>query len=195
MSRLGAEIRQWLIAFGKVLVFPGRQTFVELGAEADGKWAGLVAWLVALAITLFALVNLALPGGLLPSTLFVLVIFVPLAILIWATLIHLGYQRFFGRKTSKHAESLYVLGAITVATLVTGVAVAQLPAIGSYLSYGVSLYGVVLTVLAIRAITGLDATRSIVVLFFSNIGTAIVVALLVLLLIGLTSTNSHLFGP
>jgi len=195
MEQFGADVRDWLNAFWRVLLLPRSQTYVELGEVADGKWKGLVAWLVGVAVCSFALANALVPGGMLPSTLFILIMFYPIGVLMWIMLIHLGYQKLFGRKKDKHAELLYVLGSIVVVTAMGNLVIGQIPVIGNALSYLELLYGAVVVVLATRAITRLDLWRVIAAVTLATLGTVVLVALLALFLAGLTSTNSQLFRP
>lgn len=188
-------VHSWLNALGRILLRPTPATFRQLADDAEGKFAGLILWLVITASVNYAIGNLVTGGALLASTLFLAIILIPVAVLIWATAVHLVYQRVLRRKKEYHLEFVYVLGCIAILTLTLNTVGYAVPVVGPFLAGGAYLYGLVIASIAVQAITKLNPWPSVgAVLLGSLLGLG-ATACSVIFMYSLSATNAGIFGP
>jgi hypothetical protein len=187
--------RNWLTAFARILVRPTLSTFTELAEDSTEKFQGLVFWLLVSSLISYSVGYLATRGGLSLPGAFLTIIIVPIGVLIWATCIHVIYQKVFKRKKDFHSELVYVLGCIAVIVLLLNTLVVLLPAIGTYLGYATYLYGLGLAAIAVHSITQLKIWETITTVVVGSLLGLGAVICFVAFIFSLSNTNSRLFGP
>jgi hypothetical protein len=163
------ELKDWLGTFGKIVMKPLPKTFVAEAAKAKGKFQSAVAWLV------FAAIAINIYVFLLPDhyfSLFVLlasIIIVPIVFLFFVFCVHLLGQRLFDRRKDHYSELLYLAVGIFVPYVFLDFLITSLPIVGDTLSLVTPLYPLVLTVIAVVAITKLKTWQSIVVVSLASV--------------------------
>ncbi len=174
-------IKDWLDTFSMIIIKPLPQTFVLEAQKAKGKFTSAVVWIALTAVAAQFL------GGLFSlSKLIKAFLFTPIVFLFFVFCIHTFYQRFFGRKKFYDEELLYLAVGIFVPFVIVGFLATYIPVFGEVLSWAVLAYPIILTVIAVTAITKLKIWQSAIVVFsgliVATIGYFIIPALILSLM-------------
>jgi hypothetical protein len=165
-----STMAEWLAAFWKIIYKPLPQTFLDIAQNAKGKFSSCIAWLVFVAIfsELFNYIFF-LPKNdfswLIPTL--ASVVAVPIEILFYVFWIRTFQRKVFHGETDYYNELLYVIVAIYVVMGVMSKFLALIPILlvaSTWIAYA---YFIILTMVAVRAITKLDLWKTIVTVLLS----------------------------
>ncbi len=154
--------KNWLVTFSRIIIRPLPQTFVVESQKAKGKFTSAMAW-----IALTAVIVQFLSGSFSLSKLIKAFLFTPIVFLFFVFCMHAFYQRLFGKKKYYDEEMLYLSVGTFVPFVLVGFLTTYIPVIGGVLSWIALAYPVILTVIAITAITKLKTWQSAIVVFSS----------------------------
>ncbi len=181
-------IKDWLDTFSMIITKPSPQTFVIESRKAKGKFASAVAWIALTAVVVqLTIYNL---GDF--FSLFKLIkafLFTPIVFIFFIFCIHTFYQRFFGRKKYYDEELLYLAVGIFVPFVIVGFLTMYIPVVGRALSWIALAYPVILTVIAVAAITKLKIWQSAIVVFSGLIAATIGYFIIPALILSLMSST------
>lgn len=180
-------VKDWLVTFSRIIIKPLPQTFVVESKKAKGKFASAVAW-IALTAVVVQLIIYNLGGFFSLSGLIQAFVFTPIVFLFFVYCMHAFYQKFFGRKKYYDEEMLYLSVGIFVPFVLVGFLIAYIPVVGGVLSSIVLVYPVILTVIAVTAITKLKIWQSVIVVFSSLVLAAIGYFIIPILIYSLMSS-------
>ncbi len=158
--------KDWLVTFSRIIVKPSPQTFVAEAQKAKGKFASAIAW-VAFTAVVVQLIIYNLGGFFSLSKLIKAFLFTPIVFLFFVFCMHNFYQKFFGKKKYYDEEMLYLSVGIFAPFVLAGFLVTYIPVVGGVLSWIALVYPVILTVIAVTAITKLKIWQSVIVVFSS----------------------------
>jgi hypothetical protein len=161
------NLRDWLITFSMIVIRPFPQTFITEAKKAQGKFSSAIVWLVAIVIATHLSSYLVFQRMSHPATILLSILFIPIAFLFFVFCLHRLYQLLFGRKKELYQEFLYLTVGIFVPFILLNLCVSFLPEVGEILSWVTLLYPIVLTFLAVKAITNLRFWQSIVIVLLS----------------------------
>ncbi len=182
------EIKDWLTTFGMIIVKPVPATFIGEAEKAKGKFASAVAWIAFVAVFVEANILIFL-GHFSLSRLVKALLFVPIVVIFSVFCLHMFYQKFFGRKKYYHEELLYLIVGIFVPFVVASILATYIPVVGEVLSWIVLAYPVILTVIAVKAITRLKIWQSVIVVFCGLVVAIIGYVVIPILILNLMSST------
>ena len=166
------EIKDWFMTFGRIIENPFPTTFLVEAKKAKGKFAGAIAWIAFVAV--FAEANvLILIERFSVSRILKALLFAPIVFIFSVFCIHMFYQKFFGRKKYYYEELLYLIVGIFVPFMLASILASNIPIIGVVVSLMILAYAVILTVIAVKAITKLKIWQSVIVVFSGLVVAAI----------------------
>jgi hypothetical protein len=182
------EVKDWLSTFGMIIARPLPETFLVEAKKAKGKFAGAVAWIAFVAV--FAEANvLILLERFSFSRILKALLFTPIVFILSVFCIHMFYQKFFGRKKYYDEELLYLIVGIFVPFMLASILVSNIPIVGGVVSWIIFAYAVILTVIAVKAITKLKIWQSVIVVFSGLVVAAIGYFVIPLLIFSLMSST------
>jgi hypothetical protein len=182
------EMKDWVTTFGVIVAKPFPATFIAEAEKAKGKFNSAVAWVALVAVILEVNYLIAL-GHFSLSRILKAVLFVPIVFIFSVFCIHMFYQRFFGRKKDYHEELLYLIVGIFVPFTLAATFVAYIPRIGEFLSWMAVGYAIILTVIAVKAITKLKVWQSAIVVFSGLVVAIIGYFVIPILIFGVMSST------
>lgn len=167
-------LKDWLTTFWKVIIKPTPETFIEESKKAQGKLSTAIAWLVFSILFDFLFSYFAHQFLFPPAIIIGMVMFFPIAFLVFVFFIHLFYQRLFRRKKDLYSEFLYLsVGVMTPISLIN-LLVPLIPNVGLALAAIVWVYLFVLIVIAVKAVSKLNVWQSTLTVFlgllFASLG-------------------------
>jgi len=176
-------LKDWLGTYWKILLVPTPKTFMAESRKADGKTASAVVWLLFYAAYLCIMANILIGPSSFIGVVSVVVL-VPLAVFLLASLMHFAYQWISHRKNYVYDQLLYLTVAILLPLEFVFVPVALvLPGpFGPVLAFIVLLYQVGLLVIALASVAKIEIWEALISVFIGIIGTvpaSIIVALLI----------------
>jgi len=98
-----------------------------------------------------------------------MVLLIPIDFLFFVFCINLLYMRLFNRKKDYYNELLYLIVASFIPFIAILSLLAQVPILGEILFWTMLVYSLVLTVLAVKAVTKLEFGQSVLVVFLGSI--------------------------
>jgi hypothetical protein len=163
------KLRDWITTFWSISIRPAPKTFVVESAKAKGKLPGVIAWLELISVIGCFDYFLVIRRSFSLSTFLLGIFFLPVEFFFFVFCIHMLYQRLFGRKKNYYTELLYLIVGIFVPFTIISFIVSPIPVVGTYLSWTISLYPLVLTMIAVMSITKLNAWQSVAVVLLSSV--------------------------
>jgi hypothetical protein len=108
----------WLGTFWKVLVSPTPQTFLQEAKKADGKFASALGWLVFYAVYMVVMASLAIHAMLSLPSLLTAIFLIPLAVILFTSVINFICRRVFRQKEYIYDKLLYITVAVLLPVFV-----------------------------------------------------------------------------
>jgi hypothetical protein len=162
------SLRDWFTTFGLVVTKPLPQTYVKEAARAKGKFSSAVAWLVFYAIAMILSAAIA-TRAFSVIVLLIAVLLYPIVVLLFIFFTRLLCMRLFSRKKDYYDELLYLTVANLVPFIVLGFLSAPFPKlVGPFFWIGL-LYSLILTVIALKALTNLRYWQSAVTVLLAGV--------------------------
>jgi hypothetical protein len=161
-------LKDWLVTFGMIIIKPLPQTFLMESEKAKGKFTSAFIWLVFVVILMNIHVFLVRKTFLIPAFLFT-ILFLPIVFLFFVFCIHMLYKRLFKRKKDYYTQLLYLIVGIFVPFTIIYVCFAQIPVVGEVLFWTTLIYTLILTVVAVTAVTKLKIWQSIAVVLLGSV--------------------------
>ena len=169
MEKLMETIKDWLQTFGMIIIKPLPNTYITEAKKAKGKFPSAVAWLVIYAVAINAYVYLQPQHYFSPSTMLVSILILPLVFLLFIFSLHQLYKNLFGRKKDYYDELLYLTVGNFVPFILINLAVASIPKVNTIVSWAALFYPLILTIIALMAITKLKLWQSIVIVILASL--------------------------
>jgi hypothetical protein len=192
-----ASLKNWLNAFWRIPLKPFPKTISDVSSYArTNTWQQAVAWSAIIALIyqlhyIFILKNPRPPNlSFWSSMMFIVVL--PIELLFFVFWIHTLFHKVFKRKRDCYKELLFVITAIIVGLSLLTIPISLIPQIGVWLGWAITIYQVLLVLLAIKTITKLMLWESIVVLIFSLLLTASIAVCLPLFIITMLDSTATL---
>ena len=165
-------MRDWLGTFALIIVRPIPSTYMAELSKAHGKFGSAVAWMVFWAIALN--VNLALFDNYFSvSTLLTSILLLPIGFLFFVFCVHWVSRRVFTLPKDRYDELLYLVVANFVPFMVISGLVGWIPMVGRAFGDFALYYPLILTVVALKAITGLRIWQAIIAVVLAAIIAAV----------------------
>lgn len=174
----------WLGTFLQVLIKPGPQTFLKEAKKADGKFASAIAWLFFYAIYIIVMASIALGSMLSIPTLLAIIFLIPLAVILFTSVINFICQRVFHRKEYIYDKLLYITVAILLPVFIIFTPILTLiPAdVVRILSFVLLFYQVALLTVAVKTIAKIEywqAFVTVVISIFAGIVIGVIIYILI----------------
>jgi hypothetical protein len=153
-------LRDWLITIGMIIIKPLPQTFITESKKAKGKLLSSILWLV-LAVIALNVHDFFVRGNFSVSVLLFMALLIPLDFLFFVFCINMLYMRLFNKKQDYYSELLYLIVAILIPFITILSFLVQIPVLGDILFWTTLIYSLILTVLAVKAVTKLEYWQSV----------------------------------
>lgn len=159
------SLKDWLETFWRVIFRPSRKTFLEEANKAEGKFGQGMFIIFLLGVYLQALLQAELGGEFRGFSGLAFVMFYPLIFLLYVFWVNTLYKKLFRRKRNNYIQIFYLQVAIISPLTVLNTLVIFFPRLNVVLDLSTVSYGIVLSVIALQALTDLkfwQATLAIV---------------------------------
>lgn len=108
---LNETLTDWLTTFWKILISPTPKTFISESQKAEGKFPSAVAWLVFFTVYIF-IFSIFLLGQIFITGFIGMILALPLAAVLFSSVMHFLYQRVFKRRPYIYDKLIYLNTAI-----------------------------------------------------------------------------------
>ena len=179
----------WFGTFWKVLLVPTPQTFITEAKKAEGKFASAIVWLVFYAIYVVAMASLAIGSMISIPTWLTVAFLIPLAVILFTSVINFICQRIFDQKGYIYEKLLYLTVAILLPVFIIFAPISALiaPEIFKILGFILLFYQVALLTIAVKTIASIEYWQAFVTVVVSIIAGIIIGAIIYILIVAAIS--------